>query len=826
MNEKRAMIRLLLQIWCTSALWMVVAFTLFLTQPVLAAPPSPTQAQRGADYRLQMIDQIGGLTSGVVISGSYAYLATGPRVLAVDVTLPQTPTLAGRSQILGHLVQQLKAGPNALYAQLAGGQVVVLDISHPQSPQVKGSLQLYTNPNAQGNQEAAYALAARDTYLYVAATVTTWSGASSTNLYVVDATNLHAPQLRHIYRTTPTFLSISLAGNALFLAGNEPDVRVLDISQPDRVMELSDYTTSGSLYAVSAVQNAVYAVGSDGHRSGIFVLDAANLTHLTAAGFYSDTLQPARGQLLVHGSKLYVPTMDPALRIFQIAGLSDPQPAPGMPLASAPADMAGVGNHLYLAQSQTGLQILDVSSRPEPTAQGLFEQPPLNRSLDLAGNRLYVASDPASIFVVDIGQPSAPTVVGGTLLAGAAEAVRVANQRIYVAAGTQGLRVLDIDANPLAPLEVGNNMVHPLYSLDVAGEYIYGAAESQGLQIYHSAQGAAPIIVGSNTQWHAAQLRVAGDYAYVANRTDGARVVNVADPQNPVVVAQLPSKLRSLQHQPNPVWDETEVIYLHGSRLYVGVNTISCCLQYSRSGFLQNFDVTNPEKPIWLSSWQAWSGNGGLETMSSQGNLGAVVTLEGLGVVDLSISQPPATLAHTTTGHGVGVVQDGAYLYMTDSQLGLTVWRFPGQTTAQIGPMGGALSVAADQTTYLFPAGIFSETITVVHQPLMAEELPETGDLMWAGHAFDLSSQSVVRIPQLTPLAPFTVTVELSENQSWAIMTETLALYWWAGEQWQPLPDRVLQWSQRRVTATTDQWGRYALLGATRRLYLPILITD
>ena len=55
-------------------------------------------------------------------------------------------------------------------------------------------------------------------------------------------------------------------------------------------------------------------------------------------------------------------------------------------------------------------------------------------------------------------------------------------------------------------------------------------------------------------------------------------------------------------------------------------------------------------------------------------------------------------------------------------------------------------------------------------------------------------------------------------------MEETLALYSWDGSQWVKEPSSVVDTAANMVTAHPNHFSRWAVLGETRRVYLPLVL--
>ncbi len=148
---------------------------------------------------------------------------------------------------------------------------------------------------------------------------------------------------------------------------------------------------------------------------------------------------------------------------------------------------------------------------------------------------------------------------------------------------------------------------------------------------------------------------------------------------------------------------------------------------------------------------------------------------------------------------------------------------------AHIGPGGGALILPHDHITYTFPAGAFTETISIAHTPYRPWRLPSTAPLASSRHAFDVTAvySDTGQPAQLAPGQHFTITIDPLDKGT--LIPGTLALWWWDEDD--------TTWSQTGITTTVSADGGqltaqvshlslFAVLGETRRVYLPLVLRN
>ena len=142
-----------------------------------------------------------------------------------------------------------------------------------------------------------------------------------------------------------------------------------------------------------------------------------------------------------HGNYAYVGV---GLRLV-ILNISDPahpvQVGQSVVLTGVVKDVSVVDSLAYLANGETGLQIIDVSNPANPTVRGAYDTPGNAYSVSVVGSLAYVA-DGSSLQIIDVSNPTNPTWRGAYDTPGFAFGVSVLGRLIYVADGEDGLLIL------------------------------------------------------------------------------------------------------------------------------------------------------------------------------------------------------------------------------------------------------------------------------------------------------------------------------------------------------------------------------------------------
>jgi hypothetical protein len=247
------------------------------------------------------------------------------------------------------------------------------------------------------------------------------------------------------------------------------------------------------------------------------------------------------------------------------------------------SNVAVAGDHAYVADGTSGLQVIDISDPTAPTLAGSLPVTGVALGVALAGNFAYVAEGASGLRVVDISDPLAPVFVTLFPTIGPVSDVKVAGNHAYVAGGTTGIEIIDV-TDPSAPSSLGSHDT-PGDSREVAlfGDLLLVADRSGGLQVVDVSDPTAPVLAGSfNTQGDSWGVAAAGSRAFVADLNDGILVLDITDPSLPDSVGALDT--------PGQAFGVVPV----GDRLFVADASV---------GGLLSLDITDPTNPTLLHAY-------------------------------------------------------------------------------------------------------------------------------------------------------------------------------------------------------------------------------
>jgi peptide/nickel transport system substrate-binding protein len=154
-------------------------------------------------------------------------------------------------------------------------------------------------------------------------------------------------------------------------------------------------------------------------------------------------------------------------------------------------------------------------------------------------------------------------------------------------------------------------------------------------------------------------------------------------------------------------------------------------------------------------------------------------------------------------------------------------WKRPCcEMNEDIGTSGGSLVSYFGDAVVSFPSGAFTDTVLFAFDTL-TETMP-SGGLVETDLSFELSGifSDTGQTADLAPGQTFTFTVSYTETDFIPSIEDTLALYYWDGDQWVIEPTSQLDIGSKSITATPDHFSYWAVFGKMDRIFLPILFND
>ena len=278
-------------------------------------------------------------------------------------------------------------------------------------------------------------------------------------------------------------------------------------------------------------------------------------------------------------------------------------------------EVALSGNYAYVADWDSGLQIIDVSDPSNPTFKGSYDTPLLAYGVALSGNYAYVADEDSGLRIIDISDPANPTFKGAYNTPGSSRGVALSGNYAYLADDHYG-----------------------------------------GLQVIDISDPSNPIFIGSyDTPDTALGVAISGNYAYVADKVSGLQIIDISDLSNPTFKGSYDTS------------GSAHEVVVSGNYAYV----VGCDYDYS-SGFLQIIDINDPSNPTFKGSYNTPKFAFGVAISGNYAYVAGYTS--GLQIIDIcDPANPTFKGSYDTPGSSGGVAVSGNYAYVADGESGLQI---------------------------------------------------------------------------------------------------------------------------------------------------------
>ena len=365
-----------------------------------------------------------GRASGIAVAGDYAYIASREKGLQiVNIATPSAPKLVSSLDTDGYAVGVVIAGDYAYVADYDEG-LKIINIASPEAPVLVGRLD---------TDDKAVGVAVAGIYTYLAD--------EEDGLKVIR--NNESPSINNVSKaktknTTVTFSSADFTA---------------EYSDPDGDSLVKIKVTSLPSHGTLKLAETEVVVEQE-----IVTADLANLTFVPEENWVGDT------SFAWQGYDGYVYSAATANVNIAIVATLTPVLIGSLNTKGHSNGVAVRAEYAYLADSDEGLQIIDIATPSAPSLVGSLDTDEESLGVAVAGDYAYVADYSEGLKIINIATPSAPVLVGSLDTDGRAYGVAVVDEYVYIADLSKGLKIIRSDEAPplvsdIAKAELPNNII-------------------------------------------------------------------------------------------------------------------------------------------------------------------------------------------------------------------------------------------------------------------------------------------------------------------------------------------------------------------------------
>lgn len=628
-------------------------------------------------YTPDVVGQWGGSPTRTVVSGGYAYLGVGPRLIALDaaedggpITSPEY-NCVGKSSILPGRVLSLAVYGN--YAFIAADQagLQIIDITDPTQMVHVGGID---------TPGTARDIAISGDRAYVAD--------YPTGLLVFDISVPTSPTLLGELNREDV-LSVAVRGQVACV-GTGYAYYIVDVSNPADPVVASNFPVYDNEEpplpdpAISSTQSTAQPivtetgfeympskiVESNGYffiaqQSGLYIVDISDEGYADLVYNYSMPIV----SVATAGNRMYIALpWEPdiwgsdyrSVLQFDITDPANPVEYGNLYVydTGAVTDAYAIGQRLYLV-SNTKYTMLD-DSQGSPRMRSYYDwgQPV---SAGITDNHMaYILDGATGAGCVDVSNPAWPVMQSGYHFMDFITYERcltVAGDTAYTSGPNNGFEVHDI-SNPVSPTGAGNCAVSgDVKAIAVTDDYYaYVASDGYGLDVVDVLDPVVPVRVGGYPTFggRANGVAVSGNYVFLAIGENGLQTMDISVPYIPV--------RKGLCDTPGTARD----VVVSGNYAYIADGEAG----------LQVIDISKPALPALVSSCVTY---GDACDVELQGNYAWVVNrMDGVILIDLSTPASPQVVAwYDTVGSIASITVRDGLAYVSDREGGLLILSLP-----------------------------------------------------------------------------------------------------------------------------------------------------
>ena len=546
-----------------------------------------------------------GYPIAIYTSNDYLYLGSGGGVIIFDVSDSTNPEKIGNISFPGAYVRSIYVLDTLMFIGDAEKGLRIANVSDPSNPFEIGNYETYWVKGVFARNQLVY---------------TSEFNGDSAELVIYDVSNPQSPNILSKDTLPGSNMNEVLVkdGYAYFADGYD-GLRVINVSDSTNPFETGYYIPTGYTYSLSLYCDTLLLLGSVttqyGHGGlwlinikdpydpyplgcdtsfecamdisyfshyayvsadceGIKVIDFNNPSNPYIIGEF---LPPGFARNIVNtniGPYIYTGEWwGNGLRTIDASEPTQPVTIDYDPIPDQCKDVAIKGNYAYVANSYSGIYILDISDPNNPEEVSHYDTECLTYSIVIRDSIAYIA-DSTSILLLNISDPSNPAKISELSLICDGFGLDLDYPYLYVISRMKHYFAIVDVSNPQSPFVTGMcylDSISPKYVCHKdTFAYVSGGAVINIADVYNPTLETYCSGCGMGIGYR-------GNYLYAAGGDTTINVLDISDPANPIVVNSL-----------RPVMDYPFGLTIKDSLLYVALQIVG----------VEVFDISSPLTPV------------------------------------------------------------------------------------------------------------------------------------------------------------------------------------------------------------------------------------
>lgn len=334
-------------------------------------------------------------------------------------------------------------------------------------------------------------------------------------------------------------------GNGYLFAAQGAEVRVYDVSSPEKIRSLDWKGYVARFFQGSAIRGLTLEGGTlyIADQDALGIADVSDPRHPRVTAILSHGTGGILEDVAVSGNYAYLSIEGAGIQVVDVSDKARPARVRTIPVGGSdnPWRIAVNGKYLYVAGGEDArLDIFDLRDPGNPVRAGSYTADSQGSfsSVAVKDRYAYVAEYYTGVRIIDVSDPRKPLPV--TMIPDInANDIKILGSRAFVSTRYEGFRIYDISSPGTMTLAgTGTGISGYTEGIFPTPVYTYLALESLGLGIWDSSGTGDPVFMvqvpsGPGTD----SLVVRDPYLYLGGHNYGIWIVDVSDPVHPAEVS-------------------------------------------------------------------------------------------------------------------------------------------------------------------------------------------------------------------------------------------------------------------------------------------------